>query len=850
MGNKSKSIQEFIMPFQNTFREFSASICGLVFHLSDLETSSHEDIVPVPLKNVDIESHIINFVAEINVTQSYVNVETNPIEAIYMFPIEEAAAVISFEAEIEDRLITIHVEEKEEVRNVYRDAMKEKKTAVLLEEMHPDIFEIKLGQLRPNTAAKIKITYVSELPVEDGKVKLTIPNTIAPRYIPPNDLSEAAAKLASIPYASNTSAPLSVNFSGVSPCKIRSIKSSSHDFKITTSESPDDNGKYAYNGELSSTSTQMDRDIVLYFDAYDKEERNKPIAFIDQFDCKNNKGTIAMVSLVPNFKFDEQLSELIFLVDISGYMSRIRIEQAVKALDLFLHSLPEDCYFNIWSLGSKYSALFPDGSKRYCDQSLNEAWFHVKSMKANYGRTELFKPLQQIIMNPCREKKYLKQIFIITDREASNTSSIISLVKKNKDISRVFTLGIGHSVSRYLVKGVARAGGGTAVFAQPNEDLRVKVMEQLKNALQPAFSNVHIHWNEKMKTQPVERILEETYLIELVKSRLKRSEDTDRKSSYNLEGQVPTLISPIFDGTRFLAYQIYEQGSSIPKTITLNADSPNGPMRLEININESNILHKTGFVLKLAARKKIQELEEYLSDFYGYYRERDLKKEVREAIVRLGIEYNLASQFTSFVGVDQLKEDGKKQIPLLTRMIKSKRFNPTLSRSYESSSESCSDESDCESAYDEKEYYYLPPPPQTPNKSISDDSSAPPPPASRYLTAPLTRFPIYTSQDRITSLIHFQKSNGIFELSSDDWEGSVFHKYAGKYFEVTANCPEGIPIASWLTALAISILKMKMNKKRTLWELVAQKSMKSLKRNHGDEHQMLIVKAEEFIEHH
>merc|ERR1719334_55530 len=115
-------------------------------------------------------------------------------------------------------------------------------------------------------------------------------------------------------------------------------------------------------------------------------------------------------------------------------------------------------------------------------------------MSANYGGTEIYSPLRNIFQQAKPAPSYLRQIFVLTDGDVSNSLSIIALVKQNNAQGRVFSLGIGSSSSRYLVKGIARAGGGTAVFANQNEDLRGKVMAQLKNSLQPAISNVNISW--------------------------------------------------------------------------------------------------------------------------------------------------------------------------------------------------------------------------------------------------------------------------------------------------------------------------------------------------------------------
>merc|ERR1712061_321648 len=92
-----------------------------------------------------------------------------------------------------------------------------------------------------------------------------------------------------------------------------------------------------------------------------------------------------------------------------------------------------------------------------------------------------------------------------------------------------------------------------------------------------------------------------------MKSMMSLGKDDNPKSVNYLTGQVPDKIPPIFDGTRLLVCHIYPQECAMPKTIKIQAESPSGPLRFEIDINEANILHEAGFVRKLAARKKIQE---------------------------------------------------------------------------------------------------------------------------------------------------------------------------------------------------------------------------------------------------
>ena len=56
-----------------------------------------------------MSARLVNYVAEVTITQTYLNVEEGPIECEYMFPIEEEAAVINFKAELEGKTLVSQV---------------------------------------------------------------------------------------------------------------------------------------------------------------------------------------------------------------------------------------------------------------------------------------------------------------------------------------------------------------------------------------------------------------------------------------------------------------------------------------------------------------------------------------------------------------------------------------------------------------------------------------------------------------------------------------------------------------------------------------------------------------------
>ena len=67
-------------------------------------------------------------------------------------------------------------------------------------------------------------------------------------------------------------------------------------------------------------------------------------------------------------------------------------------------------------------------------------------------------------------------MFVLTDGDVSNSEECAKLVRRHSNINRVFTLGLGAAADRHLVKGLARAGRGTAAFTSNNENISAKVM--------------------------------------------------------------------------------------------------------------------------------------------------------------------------------------------------------------------------------------------------------------------------------------------------------------------------------------------------------------------------------------
>ncbi len=104
---------------------------------------------PIPLEGVRIDARLEGLASEVTVAQRYRNRETVAVEAVYVFPLEEGAAVCGFEARIGDKIVRGRVEEREKAFEIYDDAMADGDGAFLLDQERPNVFTASVGGLRP-----------------------------------------------------------------------------------------------------------------------------------------------------------------------------------------------------------------------------------------------------------------------------------------------------------------------------------------------------------------------------------------------------------------------------------------------------------------------------------------------------------------------------------------------------------------------------------------------------------------------------------------------------------------------------------------------------------------------------
>ena len=396
----------------------------------------------VPLKEVTVKAQLRGYLVGLNSTLKYSNDDSNPIEVLFRFPIEESFAVVGLEAEIGGRRIKAEVREKEEAKQMYDDALASGFTAALAEEKSGDIFSISLGNLPPQSEAKLHLKLAGELAIDaDGAVRFSLPAVLKPRYTPTGStdpLRPIGTGVGSNIARGSVPAVFNFEMDVLDEASVSHITSPTHTLSTQTKSgyihATIGNAAPATIGD--TTPQALDKDLVVLVHP---NEPHSPKAIPELGDRtlsqKKFMGSPAvMLNFFPKFETKQAACEFVFVVDRSGSMNGSFIRSAGETLVLFLKSIPPGCSFNIIGFGSSYRTLFPS-SVPYNQRNLDVAIQHAETLQADLGGTELLSPLKYVFSQPLLPG-LPRQVFVLTDGSVSNTNACIQEVRNNVKYSR------------------------------------------------------------------------------------------------------------------------------------------------------------------------------------------------------------------------------------------------------------------------------------------------------------------------------------------------------------------------------------------------------------------------------
>ena len=567
--------------------------------------STDPSVDRLPLKSTSVDVRIAGVIADVTVTQHYRNEGQRPIEARYVFPGSTQAAVYAMSVRLGDRLLTAHIKEKQQARIEYDTAKKEGKTSALLEQERPNVFQMNVANILPGDDVAVELRYTELLTPTDAQYDFVFPTVVGPRYNSPQGAA-VQEKWIATPYLREgvvPSASFDLKVSLDSPVAVKDVVSSSHEIEV---EGLGTGHTRVTLGADKADRPHNNRDFILgYRLAGDRIESGLML-----FRGEQENFFLAMVE-PPKAIAAKQINprDYIFVVDISGSMHGYPLETAKELLQHLIGGLRASDTFNVMLFSGSNRMLSPT-SVPATRANIEQALKTIKQMGGG-GSTEIVPALKRVAALP-KSADVSRSVIVITDGYVSVESEVFQLVRKNLNQANVFAFGIGTSVNRHLIEGIARAGQGEAFIVTKPEQAAAQA-ERLRRMIDsPVLTQVKAHF--------------------------------EGLDVYDVE---PQQLPDVLGGRPVIVFGKWRGDATQPARgkLIIEGRSAEGPYRSELSTDDRET-QTTSALRLLWARQRIAALSDQEALEGG--------SQQKATITELGLRYSLLTQYTSFIAVDQV----------------------------------------------------------------------------------------------------------------------------------------------------------------------------------------------------
>ena len=566
--------------------------------------SGDPSVDPLPLKGTEVTVKISGVIADVTVTQTYRNEGQRAIEAKYVFPGSTRAAVNGLNVRLGDRLVTAQIREKQQAQIEYDTAKKEGKTAALLEQHLPNVFQMNVANILPGDDVKVELRYTELLVPQSGNYAFVFPTVVGPRYNSPQS-ENAQARWVAQPTLREGAAPAAsfkLKASIDTPMGLKEVRSATHAIDVTKN----DEDRHADVVLMADGRPADNRDFVLdYRLAGERIESGLML-----YKGRSENFFLAMIEppkAVPASAISPR--DYIFVVDISGSMHGFPLDTAKTVLERLIGGLRPSDTFNV--------LLFSGSNKMLSPQSVPATRANIEralSTIQNYagsGSTELIPALRRVYAEP-KEENVSRTVVLVTDGYVTVEREAFELVRKNLSKANVFAFGIGSSVNRSLMEGIARAGMGEPFIITDPRQAPEQAARFRRMVESPVLTSVKLSFGGL-----------DVY-------------DVEPQALPDVLGERPVIV--------FGKWRPDADGKARGRVI-VEGRGADGPYRQELRI-DPRMRQDTAALRTLWARHRIESLSDQETlDGSGDHKAR---------ITELGLKYSLLTQYTSFIAVDQV----------------------------------------------------------------------------------------------------------------------------------------------------------------------------------------------------
>ncbi len=567
-----------------------------------------KEYVPLPLKHTDVTGQIAGYIASVRVKQQFHNPFDTKIEAVYVFPLPQNAAVNEFIMTIGDRKIRGIIRERKEAEKIYQQAKRQGHVASLLTQERPNIFTQKVANIEPGKNIDIDVKYFNTLAYADGWYEFAFPMVVGPRFNPAGSTDGVGAVAAGNAGASGQKTEvqylkpsqrsghdISLAIDIDAGVKIEEIKSSNHAIKKNF------DGKKRVKVAISKNDSIANKDFVLRYRVAGKKVKSAVVTTRDE------RGGFFTMMLYPpeslkNVK--RAAMEMIFVLDCSGSMRGKPMAKAKDAISRALRKLGPDDSFQIIRFSNNASQLGPKPIIA-TQENVAKGLAFVAALHGG-GGTQMIEGIKAALDFEHDPDRF-RFVSFMTDGFIGNENQILAAVQEKIGVSRIFSFGVGSSPNRFLLDRMAKIGKGAVAYVGLDDSCGEIVDAFYDRITHPAMRDVAI--------------------------------DFGQMEAFDV---FPSRVSDLFVGRPIVITGRFQGAGTSAIKISGTVDGETEVIEIPVDLDDPSSKHEG--IACVWARKKIESL--------ATMKTYDSNPEIPAAILDTALEYGLMSAYTAFLAVD------------------------------------------------------------------------------------------------------------------------------------------------------------------------------------------------------
>ena len=543
------------------------------------------------IAELEVHARLVDQVAQVQVSQSFVNTGSRPLEVAFVFPLPYDGAIEQMTLLVDGREHPARLLSAEEARRMYEEIVRKNRDPALLEWIGTGMFRTNVFPVPAGAKRTVSLRYAQLCRKADGLTDFLFP-------------------LSTAKYTSQPVQRVEIRVSIETGDEIKNIYSPTHGVEIQRSDDHHAIVSYRANDSVPNSDFRLLYDVG----------RGKVAARVLSYRPDSSDEGYFLLLASPQIKAAAEQpprKTVVFVMDRSGSMTGKKIEQVRRGLRFMLDRLRPGDLFNIIVYDSQVESFRPE-LQRFNDQTRKAAEGFVDGVYAG-GSTDINAALQTALTQ-LKDATTPSYVIFLTDGMPTtgemNEAQIVANAKESNRVrARLFAFGVGDDVNARLLDRLVRASFGQSEYVGTEEDIEDHISRLYRRIESPVMTDVKIEFAVDAKGAEEGRGVNRVY----------------PRGSFDL-----------FAGEQLVTVGRYRTPGAAKVTVSGMVDGKRQSLDFPAELVEKSPDETRGFVEKLWAVRRIGEILDEI-DLHG--RNEELIKE----LVDLSTRHAILTPYTSFL---------------------------------------------------------------------------------------------------------------------------------------------------------------------------------------------------------